>query len=283
MGRGHARLVLNQTTSMPMSKDNSTSLPTKNVVRSSKEEAHACANSNACDGQKSTLQEAERGLTNCSDRAPGPATERPLKQPDRFRARDAVRGFFARMLVAARSNIYVQAAARGIAEGRATVRSWDESKVSSAAKAAATSTESSTAAPSRRDGQSGSGKIGFLGMLGGMAITAWMLFITLDGLRVQSSVDLGVVTSADGGFPLGGTGLVPVEGRGALVGRMFSMVQVNGGVFYPLYEPLVVEQHAPLVLLTLRNGRRHICDRRASVCARTADVAREIKVDRPAP
>lgn len=266
-----------------MPKDNSTSRPTKHFVRSPKEEANARANADVCDQQKSTLQEAEKGLNNCSDQAPGPAMERPLKQPDRFRARDAVRGFFSRMLVAARSNIYVQAAARGIAEGKETVRSWDESKLPSVAKAATTSTESSKAVPSRRDSQSGSGTIGFLGMLGGMAITAWMLFITLDGLRVQSSVDLGVVTSADGGFPLGGTGLVPVEGRGALVGRMFSMVQANGGVFYPLYEPLVVEQHAPLVLLTLRNGRRHICDRHASVCARTADVTREIKVDRPAP
>lgn len=265
-----------------MSTDN-TPLPTKQFVRSSKEHAQVCENTDVCDQQKSTLQEAEEGRTNCPDQAPGPAMERPLKQPDRFRARDAVRSFFARMLVAARSNIYVQAAARGIAEGKKAVRSWDESKVPSAAKAATTSTESSTAAPLRRDSQSGSGTIGFLGMLGGMAIAAWMLFITLDGLRVQSSVDLGVVTSAEGGLPLGGTGLVPVEGRGALVGRMFSMVQANGGVFYPLYEPLVVEQHAPLVLLTLRNGRRHICDRQASVCARTADITREIKVDRPAP
>lgn len=266
-----------------MPKDNSTSRPTTHFVRSPKEEANARVNADVCDQQNSTLQEAEGGLANCSDQAPEPAMERPLKQPDRFRARDAVRGFFSRMLVAARSNIYVQAAARGIADGKETVRSWDESEVPSAAKAAATSTESSTAAPSRRDSQSGSGTIGFLGMLGVMAITAWMLFITLDGLRVQSRVDLGVVTSAVGGFPLGGTGLVPVEGRGTSGGRMFSIVQANGGVFYPLYEPLVVEQHAPLVLLTLRNGRRHICDRQASVCARTADVTREIKVDRPAP
>lgn len=268
---------------MPMSRDNPSSPHTKHFVRSSKVEARVRANADVFDQQKSTLQEAEERRTHCSDQEPGSAMERPLTQSDRFRARDAVRGLFSRILVAVRSNIYVQAAARGIAEGKETVRSWDESKLPSAAKAATTSTESSTAAPARRDSQSGSGTIGFLGMLGGMAITAWMLFITLDGLRVQSSVDLGVVTSADGGFPLGGTGLVPVEGRGALVGRIFSMVQANGGVFYPLYEPLVVEQHAPLVLLTLRNGRRHICDRQASVCARTADVAREIKVDRPAP
>lgn len=184
-------------------------------------------------------------------------------------------------LDAARSHRHVQAGARGIGQGLGLVRNRStERPVASPAFATLQSSRAATD-PAFRTGQRGMGLVSFLGVAAVVAFLLWQLAVILLGTREVDRVDLGVVTTAVGGFPIGGDTLGAKVGSGAPRDRMFFMVQVNG-TYYPLHEPLVVHQNASLVLRTFANGRRLVCNADVSVCARTADVSREIEASKKA-
>jgi hypothetical protein len=183
---------------------------------------------------------------------------------------------------AVRLNVYFEAAARGVREGREQASACDWPKYIESGDWVSSNPPSKVPPSSIRGDQKGAVSVGLVGLLAGMAFVLWMLVVIVQGTQVQGRVHLGVVSSAVGGFSAGGVVLEPVEAVGGSVRRMYLMVQA-GGRYYPLYEPLVVEQQSSLVLLTLRNKKRFICTAEdETVCVRTADATQEIKAARPA-
>lgn len=184
-------------------------------------------------------------------------------------------------LEVARPHHHVHAGARGIAQGLALFR-MDSAERHIDSPAFALLRSSRTAAgPAFQAGQRGMGLVSFLGVAAVVAFLLWQLAVILLGTREVDRVDLGVVTTAVGGFPIGGDTLGAKVGSGSPRERMFFMLEVNGS-YYPLHEPLVVHQNASLMLRTFANGRRLVCNADVSVCARTADVSREIEASQKA-
>lgn len=180
-----------------------------------------------------------------------------------------------------RTNRHVQSEARGITEGGDHGRAMDRTRDTASSLLGSTSSRRAAAPPGSRARQMGFGSVCFLAMTAIVAFSMWQLTVIASGLKEVGRVELGPVATVVGGFPMGGNLIEPTAGSSRPGGRMFLMVQVNGS-YFRLYEPLVVHRNAALVLRTFKNGRRFICNTDNSVCARTADVSREIEATQKA-